>query len=256
MKKWFLSLFLMMVAVTALAYDGQRTYNINADTVKIQKTSNQTMWQGYEFGRPGAQAQFLDDFFDITLARWVVTEGGAGTQAITDEANGVLLLTNAAADDNSISMQLGNTADAGTGESFLPASGRTIWCESKFKISDATESDFLFGLSITDTTPLDSTNLIAFRKDDGSTALKFVTGPTATASLDSNVGTITAATYVVAGFRVTGTNLVEYWVNGVKKGSFTTNIPTTEMRPTIHIQNGEAVAKTASIDYVFCAESR
>lgn len=257
MKKFLLPfLILMTMASSAFGYGDNRVYKIDADTVQIHKSSNPSLWQDYEFGRPTAMASYFEDFYTVTLAQWVITEAGAGTEAITNEANGVLLLTNAAADDNSISMQLGNTADAGTGESFQPLAGRTIYCETKVKISDATESDFLFGLSITDTTPLDSTNLVAFRKDDGSTALKFLTGPTATASLDSNVATVVAATYMVLGFKITGTGLVEYYVNDVKKGSFSTNIPTVTMRPTIHIQNGEAVAKTASVDYVFCSETR
>ncbi len=256
-KKLIQILFAFLFSALAMpAMSEERTYPIDADAVKISKTSNVSMWQGFEFGRPTNVAQFFDDFFDITLARWVVTETGTNTQAIKDAANGILLLTNAAADNDVTSMQLGNTGDATTGESFLPAVGRTIWCESKFAISDATDSDFLVGLSITDTTPIDSANAIIFRKDDDATALKFQTGPTATASLDSNVGTMTAATYTTVGFRVTGTSLVEYWVDGVKKGSFTTNIPTTEMRPTIMIQNGTNAAKNASIDYLFCAETR
>ena len=46
---------------------------------------------------------------------------------------------------------------------------------SRFKLSDATQSDALVGLAITDTTAIDGvTDGIFFTKDDGDTNLDFV----------------------------------------------------------------------------------
>jgi len=212
------------------------------------------MWDDFEFGRPGRMACYFDDFFVFTAANWVVTETGTNTQAITDEHGGVLLLTNAAADDDRTGLQLGNTGDAGTGESIAPASGRLIYYETRLKISDATQSDFVAGLVTTDTTPLTSANSIKFQKDDGDTQLDVIAENT-TQSIQTNVFTVTTG-YMVLGFKVTGLDKIEYWVNNNKVATIQTNITSTEMRPTFHIQNGEAVAKTMSIDYLFVAATR
>jgi hypothetical protein len=51
---------------------------------------------------------------------------------------------------------------------------------------------------------------------------------------------------------------VQYFVNGTYTGSsVTTNLPDDEdMTVTIAIQNGEAAAKTMTVDYVYVAKER
>lgn len=203
---------------------------------------------------PMKLSTFFDDFHDLVISgRYTVTttEDGAGsaTEALADEENGVLLITNAAGDDDLDSFQT-------TGEAFKPKSGRNIWFEAKFKLSDATQSDFLIGLVVTDTTPLANTDGIYFRKDDGDTNLDFETNLSSSASTATAISTLADATYVTVGFFVSGTDFVDYYVNGDKLGRIETTIPTGELKVTFHIQNGEAVAKTASIDYVLASQTR
>lgn len=228
---------------------------LDREAWRLTRGENEGMWEGFEFGRPGRMAYYFQDFFAWTAAEWVVTETGTNTQAITDEHGGVLLLTNAAADNDLTSLQLGNTGDAATGESIACASGRVVFFETRLKISDATQSDFLAGLVVTDTTPLANANGIHFIKDDGDTQLDIVTTNTSVSTIQTNVFTV-GTSYMKLGFKVTGLDKVEYWVNDVKVGTNSSQIPTTEIRPTFHIQNGEAVAKTMSIDYFVVAATR
>lgn len=228
---------------------------LDREAWRLTRGENEGMWEGFEFGRPGRMVYYFDDFFDITLAKWVITEVGTATQAITDEHGGILLLTNGATDDNATTLQLGNTADGGTGESIAMAAGRLVYFETRLKISDATQSDFLAGLVITDTTPLANSNGVYFRKDDGDTQLDIECNNTSVASTLTNVFTV-GTTYMTLGFKVTGLDKAEFWVNNQKVGTINSQIPTTEIRPTFHIQDGEAVAKTMSIDYLCVAATR
>lgn len=218
---------------------------VDSDTLKINRIDNANMWQGFEFGRPGSFVYHFDDFFTFTGAEWVVTETGVNTQAISDGHAGRLLLTNAAADNDLTSIQMGNTGDATTGESLLPADGRTIYLECRMVKSDATQSDWLFGLVTTDTTPLSSTTGYFFQKDDGDTNVDVWTNGSTTLSVATD-----DTSFHKYGIRINGTTDVEFWIDDVKESTVTFSGTATEVRPTFHIQNGEAVAKTMTIDYL------
>jgi hypothetical protein len=72
------------------------------------------------------------------------------------------------------------------------------------------------------------------------------------------VATLANNTFVSLGFYYDGVSQVQYFVNGVSAGaSVTTNLPDDEdMTVSFAIQNGEAVAKTMTVDYVFVAKER
>lgn len=194
---------------------------------------------------------YFEDFDYYVAANWTVTETDAGaTQALTDGDGGLLLITNTAADDDLVSLQK-------VGESFRFASGKKLFFEARFKVSDATQSDVVIGLQITDTTPLDVTDGVFFIKADGAAtvSLRVEKNNTATAT---TVATLADDTFVRLGFYYDGASSIQYFVNGVLGGtSVTTNLPDDEdLTPTIAIQNGEAVAKTMTVDYVFVAKER
>jgi hypothetical protein len=65
-------------------------------------------------------------------------------------------------------------------------------------------------------------------------------------------------TFIRLGFYYDGASAVQYFVNGTYTGSsVTTNLPDDEdMTVTIAIQNGEAAAKTMTVDYVYVAKER
>jgi hypothetical protein len=195
---------------------------------------------------------YFEDFDYYTAADWTVTETQAGaTQALADGDGGLLLLTNTAADDDLVALQK-------VGESFRFEAGKKLFFEARFRVSDATQSDVVMGLQITDTTPLDVSDGVFFIKADGAATVNFVVEKNGTTTTASSVATLANNTFVSLGFYYDGVSQVQYFVNGVSAGaSVTTNLPDDEdMTVSFAIQNGEAVAKTMTVDYVFVAKER
>jgi hypothetical protein len=207
-----------------------------------------------ELGQPAATNfhTYFEDFDYYTAGDWTVTETDSGaTQALTDGDGGLLLITNTAADNDLVSLQK-------KGESFRFASGKALFFEARFKVSDATQSDVVIGLQITDTTPLDVSDGVFFIKADGAATVNFLVEKNNTATTASSIATMADDTYIRLGFYYDGSSAVQYFVNGTYTGSsVTTNLPDDEdMTVTIAIQNGEAVAKTMTVDYVYVAKER
>ena len=195
---------------------------------------------------------YYEDFDYYVAGNWTVTETQAGaTQALTDGDGGLLLITNTAADDDLVALQK-------VGESYRFASGKELFFEARFKVSDATQSDVVIGLQITDATPLDVSDGVFFIKADGSTSVSLLVEKNGTATTTSSVATMANDTFISLGFYYNGASSIVYSVNGVVKGtSVTTNLPDDEdMTVSIALQNGEAVAKTMTVDYVFVAKER
>lgn len=195
---------------------------------------------------------YMEDFDYYVAGDWTVTETDSGaTQALTDGDGGLLLVTNTAADNDLVGIQK-------KGESFRFASGKKLFFEARFKVSDATQSDLVIGLQITDTTPLDITDGVFFIKADGSTSVSFSVEKNNTATTTSAVATMADDTFITLGFNYDGGSVMEYCVNGVVAGtSVTTNLPDDEdLAISFALQNGEAVAKTMTVDYIFVAKER
>lgn len=211
-----------------------------------------TPWGDFPAFSPSKAHTYFNDFDTYTAADWTVTETQAGaTQALADGDGGLLLLTNSAADDDIVSLQK-------VGESFLFASGKKLWFEGRFKVSDATQSDFVIGLLITDTTPLDVTDGVYFSKADGSTALSFSVEKNNTATSATSIATVANNTFLKVAFFFDGESYVYYYINDVMTGKVAiTNLPDDEdLTVSFAIQNGEAAAKTMTVDYVFAAKER
>lgn len=204
---------------------------------------------------PTAVHMFFDDFDRYVAADWTITttEAGAGsaTEALTNVDGGVLLITNDDADDDADFFQK-------VGESFKFESGKKLWFKARLKVSDATQSDFIMGLQITDTTPLDVSDGVFFQKDDGDTNLDFHVEKNGTATDSTGVATVADDTWIVPGFYYNGVDAVEVWIDGVKKATLaTTNLPDDEeLTVSFGIQNGAAAAKTMSVDYIMAVKER
>lgn len=198
---------------------------------------------------------YHNDFNTYTAADWTITTteagGGDATEALTNAPFGVLLVTNDAADDDADFFQK-------VGESFKFVAGKKLWFASRFKVSDATQSDFVVGLQITDTTPLAVSDGVYFRKDDGDANLDFVVIKDSSATTASAIHTVVSDTYLTVSFYYNGVDAVQYFVNDVYLGSsVTTNLcDDEELTISWGIQNGEAVAKTMSMDLLFAAVER
>jgi len=201
---------------------------------------------------PTSIHMFFDDFDKYLASDWTVTEVGLATQALTDGDGGQLLITNAAADNDSSSSQL-------VGESFTLESGKKLWFTTRIKVSDATQSDILIGLHVLDTTPIASapSDGVYFRKDDGDTNWDF-TVRASSASVSESTGVATATTdFMRLDFYFDGKTSIKYFIDEVHKGTAAvTGFPTTEMSVSFSVQNGEAVAKTLTIDWIGAIKER
>jgi len=194
--------------------------------------------------------QYSNDFMTYNSGDWTITttEAGSGnaSEALTSQAGGALLITNDDADNDLDFLQL-------KGESFKLSSSKRAYFEARFKVSDATQSDFVMGLQITDTTPLATTDGVFFIKDDGDTNLDFIVEKDSTSTDTTAIHTMVDDTFVVVGFFIDpNTSQVSYFINSSDPvGVVNTNLPDNEeLTVSFGIQNGAAAAKTMTVDYV------
>jgi len=207
---------------------------------------------------PSVMHTFFTDFDTYAADNWIVSEtDAAATQALTDADNGVLLITNTATDNDLVAIQK-------VGESFTFSANKQLFFKARFKVSDATQSDLVIGLQILDTTPLAVSNGVFFIKGDGVATMDFKVGASSTFSTASAVATLVDDTYITVGFYYDGglSGFINYFAstnatNPLFIGRLAvTNLPTTELTVSFAIQNGEAVAKTMSIDYILASKER
>lgn len=207
------------------------------------------------FPDPTAVYGFFDDFGAFTAADWTITttEAGSGnaTEATAAGSGGLLVITNDDADNDADFLQWKT-------EFFKFASGKKAWFKARFKVSDATQSDVVIGLQITDTTPLTVTDGVYFRKDDGDANIDLVVVKDSTATTASAIATMADDTFVTLGFFYDGKSTIHYSVDGVIKGqSVTTNLPDDEeLTVSFGVQNGEAAAKVLTVDYILAVRER
>ena len=224
------------------------------NTVATEHKKNQPMFAPY----PSDQTFYMyhNDFFTYNSGDWTITttEAGTGsaTEAVTSSAGGALLLTNAAGDNDLDFLQL-------KGEGFKLSTSKKAYFSARFKVSDATQSDFVMGLQITDTTPLATTDGVFFIKDDGDTNLDFIVEKDSTSTDTTAIHTMEDDTFVTVTFFIDpDASKVFYSVNNAAPVAVVnTNLPDDEeLTVSFGIQNGEAAAKTMTIDYVVAAVER
>ena len=212
-----------------------------------------------EFGAldPTKYHTYFNDFDTYTAADWTITttEDGSSdaTEALTDADGGVLLITN---DNGDNDRDFFNKK----GESFAFNVGKQTWFKSRFKVSNATQSDFVMGLQQTDNTPLVASNGVYFQKDDGDTNLDFRIQTGSTVSSSAIATTVVDDTYITVGFHFSGAtwgSVVKYFVNDVHSGTLNVvAVPSTELTVSFGIQNGTTSARSMSLDYIFVAQER
>ena len=193
---------------------------------------------------------YFNDFMTYNSGDWTITttEAGTGsaTEAMTSGAGGQFLITNAAGDNDLDFLQL-------KGESFKLSSSKRAYFSARFKVSDATQSDFVMGLQITDTSPLAVSDGVFFIKDDGDTNLDFIVEKDSTSTDTTAIHTMADDTFVTVAWYIDPiSSLVYYAVNNAEPvGVVNTNLPDDEeLTVSFGIQNGEAAAKTMTIDYI------
>ena len=210
----------------------------------------------YGMPDPTKWITYFNDFNEYVSGDWTITTTEAGSGAATEalsstSAGGLLLITNDDADNDLDFFNL-------KVENFKFVAGKKTFFKSRFAVSDATQSDFVMGLQITDTTPLAVSDGVYFLKDDGDASLDFHVEKDSSDTTASAIATVSDATMLVAGFYYDGKSAIEYYVDDVKLGtSVTTNLPDDEeLTVSFGIQNGAAAAKTMTVDYIFVSQER
>ena len=201
---------------------------------------------------PPRRHTFFEDFDVYTAADWTVTVTGTGTQAVANLDGGRILTTNSAGVNDSVYTQLAN-------ESFLFKVGYKAFFRCLFQVSDAVQSIVVAGLQITDTTPAAVTDGVYFLKADGAATIDFISTKNSTAVTASAIASMTSATDIELAFYWDGISRIWYSVDGTVLGYIDpgTSLPDDEvLTVSFGIENGEAVAKTMTTDYMFAAMER
>jgi hypothetical protein len=197
---------------------------------------------------------YFNDFNTYLASDWVVSKTGTGTQALADGDGGLLLTTNSAGVSDAVFNQL-------VKQGFLMEAGKRAFFKARFKISDATQSAMQLGLIITDTSPLDATDGIYFQKDDGDTHIDLYVRKDTTTGSDStsDIAELVDNTFITLGFEFDGKQTVFAYVNDVlvaRLDASATYLPDSSLTVSFGIQNGEAVAKSMTLDYILAAKER
>lgn len=260
--------------------------NLTADT---SRGPSNTLWLDCPWmdmlQDPGIGIQFWDDFInaptmssdaDTALYAAYIDTSNTITQAAT--AGGVLALTTDATDNDAPVVQAGG----GTGGSFqiTTATAGKLWFEARIKVSTLTEMSVFVGLAapgatvdngllVNDTGALATTvGSIGFNAPTSASASEIFRAAYVKASATSQypvtaVHTAVADTWVKLGFKFDPYNdTITWYVNGIANATTTdvgdagtTNFPSAVLlSPAIGMKNGEAGAKTLSIDWWRCAQ--
>ena len=205
---------------------------------------------------PHKYHQYFNDFDTYLASDWTITttEDGTGSasEALADGDGGVLLVTNAAGDNDHDFFQL-------VKEGFKFESGKQIGFHIRFKTNDATQSDIVAGLQLTDTTPLDVTDGIFFLKSDGAATISFIVEKDSTQSTLTLPNSLADDTFMTLGFVYDPKDQkFHVYQNDVLAGTVvSTNAPDNEeLTVSFGIQNGAAAAKTLSVDYIGAHKER
>ncbi len=180
-----------------------------------------------------------------TPTEWTLTVINADTAALTTVAGGALLLTTDAAENDGPSIQL-------KGEAFQMTADSPLYFGIKLQISDATDSDFVVGLCITDTTLLAGmTYGIYFRNVDGSLNVATVTEAATVEEENLAMGVLVNATDITLEFIAESTGNVKFFIDGALVATHSTTLPTAEVLTlSIEFLNGAIGAETMTVDWI------
>ena len=205
---------------------------------------------------PSKYHTYHNDFDTYLASDWTITttEGGSGnaSEALTDGDGGLLLITNDDADNDHDFFQL-------VKEGFKYEAGKQIGFHIRFKTNDATQSDIVAGLQLTDTTPLDVTDGVFFLKSDGAATISFIVEKDSTQSTLTLPNSLADDTFMTLGFIYDPKDQkFHVFQNNVLAGTVvSTNVPDNEeLTVSFGIQNGAAAAKTLTVDYVGAYKER
>jgi len=203
---------------------------------------------------PSNVQMYFNDFHVYTAGDWTETATSVGTgtsaSAISDAAGGVVTLTSAANENDGAFYE-------SQGESWTITAGKKMWIKVRFKTSDATQSDIIFGLHSTSTTPQTAANRFLFESVDGSAAVYFNSDDNTNDEDSTTVATLADATWITLAAYYDGAGNVLLFADNVHITTFTpTTIPTTELALGWGQLNGSASVETLDVDYILVAKER
>ena len=200
--------------------------------------------------------EYFDDFNIYNAGDFTITttEDGSGSaaEALIDGDGGLLQITNAAGDNDHDFFQL-------VKEGFKYEAGKQLAFHIRFKTNDATQTDIVAGLQLTDTTPLDVTDGIFFLKSDGAATISFIVEKDSTQSTLTLPNSLADDTFMTLGFVYDPKDQkFHVFQNNVLAGTVvSTNVPDNEeLTVSFGIQNGAAAAKTLTVDYIGASKER
>lgn len=205
---------------------------------------------------PSTVHMYFNDFDIYTATDWLEVASGAATEAIVANGDGgQLLITNTAADNDFATLRLANVT-------FLLDKAKSFWMKGRLKVSDVLETDILFGLMDT-MAAFNPTNGIYVFKDDGAVPLRLSLEKAGVQTPSFSASSATGQandTFVEVGITYDANEgIVKAWLGGQPFAQIAdlTNFPNTvAVAPAFGIRNGEAVAKTMTMDYVLFAKQR
>jgi len=207
--------------------------------------------------------EVFDDFsrFDPTAAvgDWPETVVGTGTQLrLADVAGGVLrLLCQATTDDACEQMMY-------VSDPFKLAAGKTLWYETRVRITGDVQSEHSFGLAalgedltaVADVLPQDG---VSFSTQDASLAAALTCSKNGTnTGAVAGVHTLVTAVWVTLGFKIVGLTSCTPYVNGVAgTAAVATFCDDESLAPYFLVRNGDATtAQILDIDYIKVVQLR
>lgn len=203
----------------------------------------------------------LDDT-TLDATRYVTTVVEAGTGDTVTSASilpgNSLLITTAANEYDGINLQ-------SRGQTFKLTAGKPMYFGAKLQIDDATQSDLLIGLAQLKTDLLKTSVAhgvlatavegIFFTKIDAVTAINasvYVAGvQTGTAASSVVMDTLTHIYEIYWD----GITTLTYFVDGIAVGSFTANLCTTSLTPSLNFRNGSAAVRTCEVSWIRCFQA-
>ena len=199
---------------------------------------------------------YFNDFDTYLASDWTITttEGGSGdaSEALADGDGGLLLITNDDADNDNDFLQL-------VKEGFKYETNKQLAFNIRFKTNDATQTDIVAGLQLTDTSPLDVTDGIFFLKEDGAATISFIVEKDSSQSTLTLPNSLADDTFMTLGFVYEPKDQkFHVFQNNVLAGTVvSTNAPDNEeLTVSFGIQNGAAAAKTLTVDYIGASQER
>jgi hypothetical protein len=210
-----------------------------------------------------AAYELFDDFtnFDPTAAtgNWPETVVGTGTQALmADLAGGVLRLSCQATTDDACEQMMY------VSDPFKLAAGKTLWYETRIRITGDVQSEHSFGLAalgedltaVADVLPADG---VSFSTQDATLAAALTCSKDGTdTGAVAAVHTLVTATWVKLGFVIDGLTSCTPYVDGVAGTAATATFCDDEsLAPYFLVRNGDNVTtQILDIDYVKVVQLR